>query len=189
MSCFPCVWEGSDPCRWHLCDCGDFALDGFLRCRVPMGNGNDGRLAVCWKNPLPPVCLFPDQSWPAPLFMDVDFARSSGVHPVAWHGLGNAGFDGGLVQLLICLCWAATARRVGGSICVTPLQISRILLSVGIYLSPFFSITLFPEQWRWVLWLNCDSFGAGLPTNPSAGAWPLPAGDSGVEWCLCSPSE
>lgn len=34
-------------------------------------------------------------------------------------------------------------------------QVMGFLLSVGIFLSPvLFPITMFPEKWRWVLWLN-----------------------------------
>jgi len=35
------------------------------------------------------------------------------------------------------------------------IQVVGFLLSVGIFLSPvLFPITMFPEKWRWVLWLN-----------------------------------
>jgi lipopolysaccharide transport system permease protein len=35
------------------------------------------------------------------------------------------------------------------------LQVVAFLLSVGIYLSPIlFPMTMFPEKWRWILWLN-----------------------------------
>lgn len=58
------------------------------------------------------------------------------------------------LQLLLCVLLgyllailAAALRDI--------VQIVGFMLSIGIYLSPIlFPLTLFPEAWRWVLWLN-----------------------------------
>ena len=54
-------------------------------------------------------------------------------------------------------------------------QLVGFLLSVGIYLSPIlFPITLFPENWRWVLWLNpMTTLVMGYQQVFLQGAWPL----------------
>jgi lipopolysaccharide transport system permease protein len=53
-------------------------------------------------------------------------------------------------------------------------QMVGFLLSVGIYLSPvLFPMTLFPEQWRWVLWLNPITAPVqGYQQVLLLGAWP-----------------
>jgi len=78
-----------------------------------------------------------------------------------------------LLQLVLCLLmayllaiFAAALRDVA--------QLVGFILSVGIYLSPIlFPMRLFPEAWRWVLWLNPMS---GLVTAYQAvlleGQWP-----------------
>ena len=53
-------------------------------------------------------------------------------------------------------------------------QLVGFLLSVGIYLSPIlFPLSLFPENWRWVLWLNpMTALVQGYQQVLLQGAWP-----------------
>jgi len=53
-------------------------------------------------------------------------------------------------------------------------QLVGFLLSVGIYLSPIlFPLTLFPEQWRWLLWLNpVTALVLGYQSALLQGMWP-----------------
>ena len=53
-------------------------------------------------------------------------------------------------------------------------QLVGFLLSVGIYLSPIlFPLSLFPENWRWVLWLNpMTALVLGYQQVLLQGAWP-----------------
>jgi lipopolysaccharide transport system permease protein len=130
---------------------------------------------VLQKNPLPPV-LFVARSVLAsgviygPLFVLVAATYT------AWQPVGTATLALPvlvLMQLLLCFMmayllaiFAAALRDV--------VQLVGFMLSVGIYLSPIlFPMRLFPEAWRWVLWLNPMS---GLVTAYQAvlleGRWP-----------------
>ncbi|BEU95030.1 ABC transporter permease [Acidovorax sp. DW039] len=53
-------------------------------------------------------------------------------------------------------------------------QIVGFLLSVGIYLSPIlFPLNMFPDAWRWVLWLNpMTALVQGYQELMLVGAWP-----------------
>ena len=53
-------------------------------------------------------------------------------------------------------------------------QIVGFLLSVGIYLTPIlFPLSMFPEGWRWVLWLNpMTAFVIGYQDVLLQGIWP-----------------
>ena len=53
-------------------------------------------------------------------------------------------------------------------------QLVSFLLSVGIYLSPIlFPIQLFPEAWRWVLWLDpMTGLVVGYQQVLLQGQWP-----------------
>lgn len=53
-------------------------------------------------------------------------------------------------------------------------QLVTFFLSVGIYLSPIlFPLSLFPQAWRWVLWLNpMTAVVLGLQALLLQGAWP-----------------
>lgn len=53
-------------------------------------------------------------------------------------------------------------------------QLVGFMLSVGIYLSPIlFPLSLFPENWRWVLWLNpMTALVQGYQQVLLQGAWP-----------------
>jgi lipopolysaccharide transport system permease protein len=57
------------------------------------------------------------------------------------------------------------------------LQVVTFVLSVGIFLSPvLFPISMFPEAWRWVLWLNpMTPFVVGYQAILLDGQWPAAA--------------
>jgi lipopolysaccharide transport system permease protein len=60
-------------------------------------------------------------------------------------------------------------------------QLVGFILSVGIYLSPIlFPINLFPESWRWVLWLNpMTALVTGYQQVLLLGSWPPVS-----TWCV-----
>ncbi len=112
--------------------------------------------SVLQKNPLPPV-LFPVRAvlasamiyGPLLLLMAMVYLPANRMAIGLLALLAIAG-----LQLLLCILLgyllavlAAALRDV--------VQVVGFLLSIGIYLSPIlFPQTLFPENWRWVLWLN-----------------------------------
>jgi len=56
-------------------------------------------------------------------------------------------------------------------------QVVGVTLSLGVFLSPvLFPVTLFPERWRWLLWLNPMTGPIlGYQSALLQGAWPQPA--------------
>lgn len=127
------------------------------------------------KNPLPPV-LFTARAVLAsgviygPLLVLVALAYAP-LHGFRWPVLALAG----MLALQIVLCFllgyllailAAALRDV--------VQIVGFALSVGIYLSPIlFPLSLFPQAWRWVLWLNpMTALVQGYQQILLLGAWP-----------------
>lgn len=59
-----------------------------------------------------------------------------------------------MLQFLLCLLLGYLLAILAAALRDTA-QLVGFLLSVGIYLSPIlFPLSLFPEAWRWVLWLN-----------------------------------
>ena len=78
-----------------------------------------------------------------------------------------------LLQLLLCLLLGYLLAILAAALRDT-VQLVGFLLSVGIYLSPIlFPLTLFPENWRWVLWLNpATAFVIGYQQVLLQGAWP-----------------
>ena len=56
-------------------------------------------------------------------------------------------------------------------------QVVQVLLSLGVFLSPvLFPISLFPERWRWLLWLNPMTGPIlGYQSALLEGAWPQAA--------------
>jgi lipopolysaccharide transport system permease protein len=81
-----------------------------------------------------------------------------------------------VMQTLMCMllghCLAILAAAVRDTT-----QIVAFLMSVGIYLSPaLFPMSMFPEQWRWVLWINpMTGIMLGFQDILLTGAWPRPA--------------
>lgn len=127
------------------------------------------------KNPLPPV-LFVSRSVLAsaliygPLILIVALAYTP-LHGMGWEMLALMALL--VFQLLICLLLGYLLAVLAAALRDT-VQIVGFLLSVGIYLSPIlFPITLFPEQWRWVLWLNpMTALVQGYQQILLQGAWP-----------------
>lgn len=78
------------------------------------------------------------------------------------------------LQWLLCLLWGYVLAILAAALRDT-LQLVGFALSVGIFLSPvLFPITMFPQDWRWALWLNpmtpwLTSYQGVL----LQGAWPL----------------
>ncbi len=53
-------------------------------------------------------------------------------------------------------------------------QLVQVLLSLGVFLSPvLFPVELFPQAWRWLLWLNpMTGLILGYQSALLQGAWP-----------------
>ena len=81
-----------------------------------------------------------------------------------------------LLQWVMCVLLAHLLAIMAVALRDT-VQLVGFLLSVGIYLSPvLFPMVLFPERWRWVLWLNpMTPLVLGYQQVLLQGAWPLPA--------------
>ncbi len=78
-----------------------------------------------------------------------------------------------VLQLLLCIVLAHMLAILAAAL-RDVVQIVGFLLSVGIYLSPIlFPMSLFPERWRWVLWLNpMTALVLGYQQVLLQGAWP-----------------
>lgn len=78
-----------------------------------------------------------------------------------------------LLVMVLCLVLAYLLAILAAALRDT-VQLVGFLLSVGIYLSPIlFPLALFPERWRWVLWLNPMTAPViGLQSVLLHGAWP-----------------
>ncbi len=77
------------------------------------------------------------------------------------------------LQFLLCLLLGYLLAILAAALRDT-VQLVGFLLSVGIYLSPIlFPLSLFPENWRWVLWLNpVTALVLGYQQVLLQGAWP-----------------
>ncbi len=130
---------------------------------------------VLQKNALPPV-LFPVRAVLAsgvifgPLLLLVTLAYAP-VHGFAPALLGLLPLL--LLQLLLGLLLGYVLAIVAAALRDT-VQLVGFLLSVGIYLSPvLFPLTMFPENWRWLLWLNpMAAFVMAYQALLLQGAWP-----------------
>ena len=78
-----------------------------------------------------------------------------------------------MLQLLLCLLLGYLLAILAAALRDT-VQLVGFLLSVGIYLSPIlFPLSMFPEKWRWVLWLNpMTALVQGYQQVLLQGAWP-----------------
>lgn len=131
--------------------------------------------SVLQKNALPPV-LFPVRSV---LASTVIYGPLIALLTLAYgpqHGFGAALFCMVpllALQLLLCMLIGYLLSVLAAALRDT-MQIVGFLLSVGIFLSPvLFPITLFPEQWRWALWLNpMTGMVIGYQEVLLRGAWP-----------------
>lgn len=127
------------------------------------------------KNPLPPA-LFPARAVLAsgvvfaPLLLALLplYAGSHHFAPGVWALLPLLALQGLLSFLLAYLLaiLAAALRDV--------VQVVGVALSLGVFLSPvLFPATLFPERWRWLLWLNPMTAPVlGYQSALLQGAWP-----------------
>jgi len=78
------------------------------------------------------------------------------------------------LQLALCLVWGYALAILAAALRDT-VQLVGFALSVGVFLSPvLFPMAMFPQDWRWVLWLNpMTPWVASYQTVLLQGAWPL----------------
>lgn len=133
------------------------------------------------KNPLPPV-LFTARAVLASALIYGPLLALVAVAYTPLHGFAPAVLS--LVpllalQLMLCLLLGYLLAILAAALRDT-VQLVGFLLSVGIYLSPIlFPMTLFPERWRWVLWLNpMTGLVQGYQQVLLQGTWP----SAGVWW-------
>ncbi|MDA8453517.1 ABC transporter permease [Acidovorax sp. GBBC 3334] len=140
------------------------------------------------KNPLPPV-LFTTRAvlasgvifGPLLLLVALVYTPLHGFR-VAMLAMGPLLVLQLLLSLLIGYLLAILAAALRDTV-----QIVGFLLSVGIYLTPIlFPLTMFPENWRWVLWLNpMTALVIGYQQVLLLGAWPpLSVWVAGSVWLL-----
>lgn len=108
------------------------------------------------KNPLPPV-LFPARSVLASSLVFGPLMVLVALLYVVFNGAGWAALA--LPALWLGQFLLSALLAYGLAILAAALrdvtQLVAFFLSVGIYLSPIlFPVTMFPESWRWALWLN-----------------------------------
>jgi len=77
------------------------------------------------------------------------------------------------LQWLLCLLWGYVLAILAAALRDT-VQLVGFALSVGVFLSPvLFPLSMFPAQWRWVLWANpMTSLLTGYQSVLLGGAWP-----------------
>ncbi|WP_460478897.1 ABC transporter permease [Comamonas humi] len=127
------------------------------------------------KNPLPPV-LFPVRSVLAsslifgPLMLLVALCYIP-IHHLQW---GVAALLPLMALQLLMTLLLAYALAIFAAALRDTVQFVGFVLSVGIYLTPIlFPITMFPEGWRWLLWLNpMASYVLGYQAVLLHGQWP-----------------
>ena len=131
--------------------------------------------SVLQKNALPPV-LFPARSvlasmvvfGPLILLMVLAYAPLHHFSPAVL----------ALLPLLVCQCLLCFVFGYLLAIMAAALrdtvQVVGFLFSVGIFISPvLFPLTQFPENWRWVLWINpITPFALGYQAMLLQGSWP-----------------
>lgn len=127
------------------------------------------------KNPLPPV-LFSARAVLASALIYGPLLLLLTLAYVPAHGLRLAVLallPLLVLQLLLCLVLAHLLAILAAAL-RDVVQMVGFLLSVGIYLSPIlFPLSLFPENWRWVLWLNpMTGLVQGYQQVLLLGAWP-----------------
>lgn len=127
------------------------------------------------KNPLPPVLMVARAVLASmvvygPLLLLVALAYT----PLHRFNLAVLAFVPLLMlQLVLCLLLGYFLAILAAALRDTA-QLVGFLLSVGIYLSPIlFPLSLFPDAWRWVLWLNPMTAPVlGYQQVLLQGAWP-----------------
>lgn len=131
--------------------------------------------SVLQKNPLPPVLFVTRAVLASGVIYGPLFVVVAAIYTF-WHPGGTATLALPvllLLQLILCLLMAYLLAILTAALRDVA-QMAGFILSVGIYRSPIlFPMRLFPEAWRWVLWLNPMS---GLVTAYQAilldGRWP-----------------
>ena len=127
------------------------------------------------KNPLPPV-LFTARAVLASALIYGPLLLLVALVYAPLHSFNTALLGLGallLLQLLLCLLLGYLLAVLAAALRDT-VQLVNFLMSVGIYLSPIlFPLSLFPENWRWVLWLNpMTALVVGYQQILLQGAWP-----------------
>lgn len=138
------------------------------------------------KNPLPPV-LFAVRAvlasavvyGPLLVLVALAYAPLHQFRSGMWAFLPLLG-----LQLLLCVLLGYLLAILAAALRDT-VQIVGFSLSVGIYLTPIlFPLSMFPEAWRWVLWLNpMTALVLGYQQVLLQGAWPpLSVWWAGLSW-------
>ena len=132
--------------------------------------------SVLQKNALPPI-LFVARSVLASSVIHAPLLLAMALLYGPLHGFGPA-----LVallpllalQLALCLVWGYALAILAAALRDT-VQLVGFGLSVGIFLSPvLFPVAMFPQDWRWVLWLNpMTPWVTAYQSVLLQGAWPL----------------
>ncbi len=130
---------------------------------------------VLQKNPLPPA-LFPARAVLASMVIHSPLIVLLALLYVPLHHFSPALLALPLLlvmQFALCFVLAYMLAILTAALRDTS-QVVAFLLSVGIFLSPvLFQVTMFPEPWRWVLWLNpMSALVMGYQSVLLAGAWP-----------------
>ena len=129
------------------------------------------------KNPLPPV-LFPARTVLASTVIYAPLMMLVAIAYVPMHRFSPA-----LAALLPLLVLQVALSVVLGYLLAVfaaalrdTIQVVAFFLSVGIFLSPvLFPVSLFPQAWRWVLWLNPMTAPiTGYQAVLLQGRWPEP---------------
>ncbi|MFE1570425.1 ABC transporter permease [Comamonas odontotermitis] len=142
--------------------------------------------AMLQKNPLPPV-LFPVRSVLAssiifgPLMLLVALCYTP-LHHMQWGVLALLPL---MAMQLLMTVLLAYALAIFAAALRDTVQVVGFALSVGIYLTPIlFPVSMFPAQWRWLLWLNpMASYVQGYQSILLQGQWPdWPVWLGGLVW-------
>lgn len=127
------------------------------------------------KNPLPPVLFVARAVLASALIYGPLLVVLTLVYaPLHRFNAALLGF-GALLALQLALCFVlGYLLAVLAAALRDTVQLVGFLLSVGIYLSPIlFPLTLFPENWRWVLWFNpMTALVQGYQQILLQGVWP-----------------
>ncbi|MBR0567237.1 ABC transporter permease [Azoarcus sp. L1K30] len=130
---------------------------------------------VLQKNPLPPV-LFPARAVLASMAIHLPLIALVAIAYFPMHHFSVAVLALPLLflaQLLLCGVLAYLLAILAAAVRDT-LQVVTFFISVGIFLSPvLFPVTMFPEAWRWALWINpMSSLVMGYQSVLLSGIWP-----------------
>lgn len=130
------------------------------------------------KNALPPV-LFPVRAVLASSVVHIPLIAAVALVYASAHGFGLpllALLPLLAMQLVLCILLGYLLAVLAAALRDT-VQIVTFVLSVGIFLSPvLFPLSMFPEDWRWVLWLNpMTPFVVAYQSILLYGQWPVEA--------------